>query len=158
MFDILMYLFENMVHSEFELTLDHDELTEELHRAGFHQVDIIKALSWLEKLAELQEGKEATSVTRAHNHSMRIYTDDEMRHLDADCRGLLLFLEQAGILNFETREMVIERVMALEETRLDIEDLKWVVLMVLFNAPDNEVAYAHMEDLLFEQPELDRLQ
>lgn len=55
MFDILMYLFENYVHSEVEMLVDEDELTKELTRAGFHQSEIIKALSWLERLAELQE-------------------------------------------------------------------------------------------------------
>ena len=34
-----------------------------------------------------------------------------------------------------------------------LEDLKWVVLMVLFNVPGKEKAYAQMEDLLFEEPD-----
>ena len=55
MFDILMYLFENFIHSETEIRVDQDELTDELVRAGFHQDEIYKALSWLEKLAALQE-------------------------------------------------------------------------------------------------------
>ena len=45
MFDILMYLFENYVHSEVELLVDEDELTKELTRAGFHQSEILKALT-----------------------------------------------------------------------------------------------------------------
>ena len=55
MFDILMYLFENFIHSETEIRVDQDELTEELVRAGFHHDEIYKALAWLEKLAALQE-------------------------------------------------------------------------------------------------------
>ena len=55
MFDILMYLFENLIHSETEIRVDQDELTDELVRAGFHHDEIYKALSWLEKLAALQE-------------------------------------------------------------------------------------------------------
>ena len=35
MFDILMYLFENYVHSEAEVLVDHDQLTDELLKAGF---------------------------------------------------------------------------------------------------------------------------
>ena len=50
MFDILMYLFENFVHSETEIRVDQDELTDELIRAGFHHDEIYKALAWLEKL------------------------------------------------------------------------------------------------------------
>lgn len=39
------------------------------------------------------------------------------------------------MLNLETREMVIERVLALDTAEFDLEDLKWVILMVLFNIP-----------------------
>lgn len=67
--------------------------------------------------------------------TMRIYTKKENVRLDASCRGFLLFLEQIQVLNLETREMVIDRVMALDNTEFDLEDLKWVVLMVLFNIP-----------------------
>ena len=42
MFDILMYLFENYIHSEAEVMVDHDILTDELTRAGFHQDEIYK--------------------------------------------------------------------------------------------------------------------
>ena len=45
MFDILMYLFENFIHSETEIRVDQDELTEELVRAGFHHDEIYKALN-----------------------------------------------------------------------------------------------------------------
>ncbi len=45
--------------------------------------------------------------------------------------------------------MVIEQVMALETDELSLDDLKWVVLMVLFNVPGQESAYTQMEELLY---------
>ncbi len=81
---------------------------------------------------------------------MRIYTKTENIRLDASCRGFLLFLEQIKVLNPETREMVIDRAMSLDNMELDLEDLKWVVLMVLFNIPGHENAYQQMEEILFE--------
>ncbi|WP_028773377.1 DUF494 family protein [Shewanella waksmanii] len=152
MFDILMYLFENYVHSEVELLVDEDELTQELTRAGFHQSEIIKALAWLEHLASPQEGDQPY-LCNHDQHSFRIYTQAEMDKLDVESRGFLLFLEQIKVLSVETREMVIDRVMELDEPALVLEDLKWVILMVLFNAPGNESAYEQMEDLIFEQPD-----
>ncbi|MFC6441704.1 DUF494 family protein [Bowmanella sp. JS7-9] len=154
MFDILMYLFENLIHSEAEIRVDQDELTEELTRAGFHHDEIYKALSWLEKLAALQEtdqkpylaGLSTTPVTR-------IYTYQEQMRLDVECQGFLIFLEQIKVLDASTREMVIDRVMELDSAEFGLEDLKWVVLMVLFNVPGKENAYAQMEDLLFETPQ-----
>ncbi|MGD9390183.1 MAG: DUF494 family protein, partial [Thioalkalispiraceae bacterium] len=62
-----------------------------------------------------------------------------------------LFLEQTGVLDHNTRELVIDRVMALEADEIDMEQLKWVVLMVLFNQPGREAAFAWMEDLVFEE-------
>ncbi|WP_448249591.1 DUF494 family protein [Thalassotalea agariperforans] len=154
MFDILMYLFENYIHSEAEVMVDHDILTDELTRAGFHQDEIYKALTWLEKLAALQDVEAYPFLTRAVGQSFRIYTDEEMMLLDAECRGFIMFLEQVNLLDFTTREMVVDRVMELDTQDFSLDDLKWVILMVLFNVPGQESAYSQMEDLIFdEQPD-----
>jgi Smg protein len=145
-----MYLFESYIHNETEMRVDQDTLTDDLTRAGFDRNDIYSALSWLEKLADIQEGQTVPLYLANDPLAMRIYTQDETLRLDAECRGFLLFLEQIQVLNLETREMVIERVMALETQEFDLEDLKWVILMVLFNVPGCENAYQQMEELLFE--------
>jgi len=132
MFDILMYLFENYIHSEAEVMVDHDVLTDELTRAGFHQDEIYKALAWLEKLAALQDSDAYPYLTRIGSKSTRVYTSEEMQLLDVESRGFLMFLEQVNVLDFTTREMVIDRVMELDTKFFSIDDLKWVVLMVLF--------------------------
>ena len=44
----------------------------------------------------------------------------------------------------------MDRVMALETEQIDLEELRWVILMVLFNQPGLEEAYAWMEDLVFD--------
>lgn len=152
MFDILMYLFENFIHSETEIRVDQDELTDELVRAGFHHDEIFKALAWLEKLAALQETDITPYFCKGISSSLnRIYTSQEQMRLDVECRGFLLFLEQVGVLDASTREMVIDRVMEIDSAEFCLEDLKWVVLMVLFNVPGKENAYAQMEDLLFDE-------
>lgn len=150
MFDVLMYLFETYIHNEAEMSVDQDKLTDDLTLAGFQRQDIYNALNWLEKLADLQDGDAAPFLIDADPRALRIYTEEEILLLDTGCRGFLLFLEQIQVLNFETREMVIDRVMALDTTEFDLEDLKWVVLMVLFNIPGGEEAYQQMEELLFE--------
>lgn len=153
MFDILMYLFENYIHSEAEVMVDHDILTDELTRAGFHQDEIYKALSWLEKLAALQNTDAYPYLTRRPGTSVRIYTSEETLFLDVESRGFLMFLEHVNVLDFTTREMVIDRVMELDTKDFNIDDLKWVVLMVLFNVPGKESAYSQMEDLIFDECE-----
>jgi Smg protein len=49
--------------------------------------------------------------------------------------------------------MVIDRTMEIDSAEFCLEDLKWVILMVLFNVPGKEWAYEQMEDLLFEVQE-----
>ncbi|OYD23254.1 DUF494 family protein [Oceanimonas baumannii] len=153
MFEVLMYLFETYIHADVDTMVDQDELAEELTDAGFSKEEILKALAWLERLAELQEADEPPSWARSAPDSFRIYTPEELYKLDTDGRGFLLFLEQIKVLNAETREIVIDRVMELDSPVIELDDLKWVVLMVLFNVPGSESAYHELEDLLFEQPD-----
>ena len=152
MFDILLYLFENIVNDNAELWVDEGELTKELKKAGFHEDDIYKALMWLEDLADLQSNDIAPFIIGQTDLTTRVYTPAETMKLDTECRGFLLFLEQINLLDVATREMGIDRVMQLEESMIALEDLKWVVLMVLFNVPGKEAAFEQMENLVFEEP------
>ncbi len=145
--DVLMYLFETYVDTEEEQEQDQNELREELVRAGFNDAEIDHALDWLDGLG-------ANNVLLAPNsetvNGTRIYADIELERLDASCRGYILYLEQIGILSPEQRELVIDRLLALESADIDVEQVKWVVLMVLFSQPGQEQAYARMEDLVFD--------
>ncbi len=147
--EVLMYLFENYINDDIELDTDEESLRVELQEAGFQQVEISKAFDWLEGLAKLQDSSHNSEPVKLS--SVRIFTQEEQDKLDCDSRGFLMFLEQTGVLDNHTREMVIDRVMALDADDIDLEQLKWVVLMVLFNQPGQEGAYAWMEDLVFEE-------
>ena len=146
--DVLMYLFEHYLDEETEVESDQESLRLELVKAGFPEAEISKAFAWLEGLTI--EHAEGGAVEVARVGSVRIYTDEEMGRLDTRCRGFLLFLEQVGVLDGLSRELVIDRVMALEDDEMDLDQLKWVVLMVLFNQPGRESAYAWMEDLVID--------
>lgn len=148
MLDVLMYLFENYMNDEIQFDADEDSLRTELLEAGFTHGQIVKAFEWLEGLAEMQSGPDP--VTPLNTASLRLYTPNEVEKLDADSRGFLLFLEQVGVLDHSSRELVIDRVMALDNKEIDLDQLKWVILMVLFNQPGQEAAYAWMEDLVFD--------
>jgi Smg protein len=152
MFDILLYLFENIVNDGCEVWVDESQLTQELQRAGFDEDDIYKALNWLEDLTNLQTNDVAPFLIGHTSLSTRVFTQQELLKLDVECRGFLLFLEQINLLDVETREMVIERVMDLQDHQITLEDLKWVVLMVLFNVPGKEQAFEQMENLVFDEP------
>jgi Smg protein len=143
--DVLLYLFETYTEQEPEAA-DQDVLREELLRAGFGEPEVDSALDWLDGLNETS----APYAGIPGERSVRVYNAVEMRRLDLDCRGYLLYLEQVGILSAAQREVVIDRLMALGSETVDKEQLKWVVLMVLFAQPGQETAFSRMEDLVFE--------
>ena len=147
--DVLMYLFETYVDTEEEEPEpNQNELRDELAKAGFGDAEIDRALDWLDGLAE------HGSIANHHPqtaHGTRIYSDAEMGRLDAGRRGFITYLEQISILSPPQREILIDRLLALDSADIDVEQIKWVVLMVLFSQPGQELAYARMEDLVFEE-------
>ena len=146
--DVLMYLFETYVDTDEDPEPDQNELRDELSRAGFGDVEIDRALEWLDGLTEHQDN---IVFTPAGGHGARVYNELELERLDVACRGYILYLEQIGILSPLQREILIDRLLALEASDIDVEQIKWVVLMVLFSQPGQELAYARMEDLVFDE-------
>ncbi|AHG59906.1 DUF494 family protein [Buchnera aphidicola] len=149
MFDILIYLFENYVHGESKIAIDYDSLTNDLSDIGFQQKDIYDALRWLKNLSSYKKNIISPMNSLSNQISIRIYTLEESFKLNSDCRGFILFLEQLEILKLDTREMIIERIMDLDVNELNIEDLKWIILIVLFNVPGCKEIYHKLENLLF---------
>ncbi|MDX1626184.1 MAG: DUF494 domain-containing protein [Wenzhouxiangellaceae bacterium] len=145
--DLLMYLFENYIYEEPEKEPDRDSLTDTLEQAGFSRGEIDRAFGWLDGLAEQRQLPEV----RSHSvDSVRLFDAEELRRLDVDARGFLMYLENAGVVDASRRELIVDRLLALDADEIGIEDLKWVVLMVLFNQPGQEANYAWMEDLIFD--------
>lgn len=141
--DVLMYLFESYVESQDEPDPDRHELKQELGRAGFHDREIERALDWL-------DGLSSTGSDSAPQHTgFRVFDSVEQERFDAKSRGYLLGLEQMGILQPAQREIVIDRLLALDHDEIDVEQTKWVVMMVLFSQPGQQQAFAQMEDLVY---------
>jgi Smg protein len=148
--DVLLYLFEHYFYDDPDAVRDRDSLQNGLIQAGFSPAEIHKAFDWLDELARQRP---ETPVAR-RDTPVRVYADAELDRLDLDCRGFLMFLENSGVIDAQQRELVVDRVMALDQDEVDVDDLKWVVLMVLFNQPGSEAAYAWMESQMFEdEPE-----
>jgi Smg protein len=147
MFEILMYLFEHHMQADCNLHLTEDVLMTELEHAGFAAPIIDQALDWLEGLLAAQDNTMQTADTK----SIRIFSSNENLVLPVKVRGFLLFLEQKGIFNTaKTRELVIDRLMAINDPDIDLPQVKWVVLLVLFNQPNEEAALACMENLVLD--------
>ena len=151
--DVLLYLFEHYFTNDAidadgvaaQITVQDGPLMGELTEAGFSAAEIRRAFDWLDTLAHQRPAPGQPRV----NGPTRVFHETELAKLDLDARGFLLFLEQHGVLDAGQRELVLDRAMALDQDELELDDLKWVVLMVLFNQPGSEAAYAWMETQMY---------
>ena len=148
MFDILVYLFENYVHAD--ACPEPAQLARKLTAAGFEEEEIAEALDWLSGLRQLSDGEGPAQCARPG--SLRNYAADALVRLGGECRGLLPFLENAGILDAECREMIVERALALGETEIELDNLKVIVLMVLWQQ-DRPINGLILDELLNESDE-----
>jgi len=145
--DVLIYIYENYMDSDEAVPTDQIMLEEELIEAGFPKGEVQKAFDWLDELAWRQGYMNTGNVLV--NKSIRIFTAKEQQRIDLETQGMLLYLEQIGVLDSLSRELVIERAMALETEDLTADDVKWIVLLVLLNQPGQESAFALMEELVY---------
>ena len=143
--DVLLYLFENYFYDDPDAVRDRDSLQRGLIQAGFSPTEISKAFDWLDALAN----QRPTLANPRANGPVRVYVEAEIDRLDRECLGFLMFLEHNGVLDADQRELALDRAMALDQQEVDLDDLKWVVLMVLFNQPGAEAAFAWMENQIF---------
>jgi Smg protein len=153
--DILIYVFDRYMFDEAPEVPERETLARDLECAGFGEANVERALDWLADLAgerlraPLASGDLADGAQRKQG-SLRMYSPLELARLSAECRGLLLSLEQVEILSPAQRELVIDRLLALDADDLNLDQVRWIVLMVLSSQPGQEQACARMETLVFD--------
>lgn len=124
MFDILLYLYDNYLVTD--LQPDTETLSRKLAAVGFEADDIDRALAWLATLDTLDPHAEDQ-----FNRGARCFTAEEQRRLEAEGIGFLIYLEGAGLLPLQAREWVIEQAMALEDSEVSAEKIKWITLLAI---------------------------
>jgi Smg protein len=144
--DILIYVFDRYMLEDTSEVPERDALARDLELMGFGSASVERALDWLADLADVR--LQCAEELRADSPSLRLYCDGELTRLSTESRGFLMHLERHGILSPLQREVVLDRLLALDSEELDTEQIKWVVLMVLSSQPGQEQAFARMEDLV----------
>lgn len=148
--DVLMFLFDNYLNFEDGIPGDEESLATELEEAGFHVVDINKAFDWLGELAQVQK-TDFTLIKMPSQTSMRAFLPFEAQKLDLACRGFLFQLEQMKLLDTATRELIIDRAMAIDSEQLTLDQFKRIVGLVMLNSGGHEEMLAWIEDLIYEE-------
>ncbi len=149
-FDILIYVFDHYMLAETPRVPERARLACALEQAGFAPGKVARALDWLTELACVHERAALGAAGQRADCSrgVRVYSDSEQARLSRECRGLLLTLEQTGVLSAQQREIVIERMLALEAEELTAEQLRGVVLMVLSSEPGVPLAVERLAPLI----------
>ena len=145
--DVLLYIFENFQDEESNHIFANENLVEALEDVGFSDGEIKGAIDWLDGLVEVTSDN---FKPRNQSDSLRIFSHAEQLALSTKSLGAIIAFEQMGVLDTHAREMVIDRMMALGpqiDVETELERLRWVVMMVLFNMPEREGEFAWVESL-----------
>ena len=145
MFELLIYMFENYLSSK--SYLDFNNISMELEAAGFDNDDIEEAFDWFSQLKAMSD-KIPQAIDAKENTNLRIFTEKEYKKISSEGLGFILFLEQAKVLNSIEREIIIDRAMALNQNIISIDEVRWVVMMALWNN-GKENDYLFVEDALY---------
>lgn len=127
MFDVLVYLYEHYWRPD--ACPESDLLVRKLSAVGFEEDEISEALKWLDGLNEVAQH----AVLQPSASSSRVYSAVELECLGAEALGFLQFLESAGVLSAQLREVVLDRVLAVPRGPVALEDFKILVLLVFWS-------------------------
>lgn len=145
MIDVLVYVYENYWRPD--ACPEPDQLHRKLISMGFEDDEVREALEWLDGLSHLAARPHASQSAAG----VRVYSRDEIEHLGPQSLGFVAFLESAGVLPPDVREIVLECAQALPGGPVSLESLKIAVLMVFWSLgqePDTLIL-----DELFVDPE-----
>lgn len=147
--DTLVYLFDYLVYERKDRPTV-AEMNKELGAAGFAQKDIDKAMEWLTHLNDLQDnGVEIKPLS--NQHAMRQFSPEECHKISTDGQDFIYKLVEMGILDIAQREIIIDKLMSLDEPEIGEVAVNWVVLMALYNRKGQEANTVYLEQLLIDK-------
>ena len=144
MFEVLVFMFENYFANHAQP--DSEELTIELSAAGFAQSDINGAVSWFDEMKTMLH--QSTAIYTHQDTATRMFADIELKKINTESISFILFLQQAKVINDTERDLIIDRAMALKQEHIQIEEMRWITMIALWNA-GREKDYLFVEDAIF---------
>ncbi len=147
MLEILAYLVEHFMGEDWIASEDESMVFNELKQAGFELDEVQRAFKWIEGMKVVQLAHEQFYDLNTR-HSTRVLASHEAQKLGLEAQSYLRLLESRRVLDAVTRELVIDRLLALTENTVDASHVKLVTLMVLFNQPKKKAELALLEQTL----------
>ena len=118
--------------------------------AGFQDAAIDHAMDWVEIF---KNPKEDTMLHVPSSTSVRILSDDEKNLLDVECQNYISRLEKFGLLTPEKRELLIDKLTSIGFEPMDLEVVKALSILMLFQEPSVEVRlHAYENEEIIDSP------
>ncbi len=151
MMDVLVYVFENYMTEHYNVKeSDHRQvIINGLQKIGFSPGLIEEALLWLQQMS-----RAPNNLIVPTSHSSRHFSQKEQQILGHDGIAFIEYLMAQGILNHHSRELLIDGLLYLKADNIEVDDLQWLALIILFSQPDQEQAFVDLERLLFDAAEI----
>ena len=148
--DILLYLFEYYSEDPVRESDSSFEIRDHLIDAGFQDVAIDHAMDWVEIF---KNSKDDMMIHTPSNSSVRILSDDEKNLLDVECQNYISRLEKFGLLTPEKRELLIDKLTSIGFEPMDLEVVKALSILMLFQEPSVEVRlHAYENEEIIDSP------
>ncbi|KAA3639602.1 MAG: DUF494 domain-containing protein [Proteobacteria bacterium] len=151
MMDVLVYVFENYMTEQYNLKKSgHRQLIiNGLQQIGFHPGLIEEALLWLQQVSRTSDDLIQQSAS-----GLRYYSQKEQQILGYEGIEFIDYLMAQHILDNHSRELLIDGLLYLKADNIEVDDLQWLALIILFSQPDQEQAFVDLERLLFDPTEI----
>lgn len=145
---VLIYVYDHYMLADPADVPERQHMLRDLQKRGFSVSEVVEAMEWLSALVSDNRAVAAQADAQADGAAMRVFTDSELARLSADSRAFIMELDRQRVLSAQQRELVIERALALDVEEVEVEQLKWVVLLVLSSQPGQDLAFARFERLM----------
>ena len=146
MLDLIIYLFENYLSTKPKLNMS--DITLELEQAGFNNQDISSAFDWFNHLEKISE-----KTTLEDDKSLRVLSQKEYEKISKEAFTFLKFLIDAKILNSTEFEIILDQIMILNQSSINIDEMRWIVMMTLWKS-GKENSYLFVEDAIYQNKSL----
>ncbi|HVS78182.1 MAG TPA: DUF494 domain-containing protein [Steroidobacteraceae bacterium] len=145
---VLIYVYDHYMLADPADVPERRYMLQDLQSRGFSVTEVVHAMEWLSALVGDQRAAPGPAEPAQGGGGLRVFADGELSRLSADSRAFLGLLDRQRVLTPQQRELVIERALALDIEEVDVEQIKWVVLLVLSSQPDQEMAFARFESVM----------
>ena len=140
--DVLLYLFEYYSDKHETKQNSEPQIRDELILAGFQEEMIEHAMEWV---AVFNQPANNIDIQQPKKLSVRVLSDKEKSLLNEECQNYIARLEKFGLLSPLKRELLIDKLMAIGFEPLDIEVVKALSILMLFQEPGIDVKFHTLE-------------